>query len=126
MEILVFRAGEEKWGVDVQSVVEILDTVTITPLPGLPSWTPGLADHRGQLLPVVDLRLLSGVTPASREAVMIVHTGDSEIAVIVDGVESTRSIDVGAVEFNEERPWTAGLAGDVTLLDPGLVLEAGA
>lgn len=124
MEILVFCAGEEKWGLAVECVVEILDSVSITQLPGLPAWTPGLADHRGRLLPVVDIRLLCGVKPAGRETTMVVSTGDGEIALVVDGVETTESIDVSTVTFDESRPWTAGLAGDVTILDPGLVMEA--
>ena len=46
----------------------------LTRVPGAKSWILGLANVRGQLLPIIDLRayLGSGPTPASRSARVIV------------------------------------------------------
>ncbi len=123
MDILVFRAGDARWGVDVTRVSEILDTISVTPLPGLPEWMPGLMDHRGSLMPVIDFRLLSGSTPAGRDTTMVIAIDDRELALTVDGVDSTESVDPSSVEPDPDRPWTVGVAGDVTILDPETLLE---
>lgn len=38
-----------------QQLAEVLSPPALTPLPGTPAWLFGLANHYGQLLPVVDL-----------------------------------------------------------------------
>lgn len=124
MEILVFRAGTARWGVEVARVTEILDAISVTPLPGLPDWMPGLLDHRGSLMPVVDFRLLSGGKPAGRDTTVVVRDDTRELAVTVDSVESTESIDPATVVPDPDHPWAIGVTGDLTILDPALLLEA--
>jgi purine-binding chemotaxis protein CheW len=124
MDLLVFRAGEARWGIDVTRVREILDVIAVTPLPGLPGWIRGILDLRGRLLPVLDFRLLSGVEPAGREATIVLAiAGEREFAVTVDGVETTESIDPSAVEPDPERTWTRGVAAGIAIIDPETLLE---
>ena len=124
MDILVFRAGDARWGIDVTRVREILDVIAVTPLPGLPGWIRGILDLLGRLMPVVDFRLLSGVQPAGREATIVLAIeGEREFAVTVDGVESTESIDPDAVEPDPRCKWARGVTSGISLIDPETLLE---
>lgn len=70
-------------------VVEMLDLPHYTPLPGVHSWIPGLANVRGRLLPLTDLAAyLGGRLEAARRnrRVLVVEKGDIYSGLIVDGV----------------------------------------
>jgi twitching motility protein PilI len=60
---VLFRIGPRRMLVALDGISEVLDLPrTITPLPGVARWVIGIANHRGELLPLFDLRaLLFGV-----------------------------------------------------------------
>jgi twitching motility protein PilI len=79
----------------------------LTRVPGARSWILGLANVRGQLLPIIDLRqyLGSGVTPASRNTrVIIVNHRDIPAGLVVDEVLGFRRF--ADAEFTGELPPT--------------------
>ncbi len=123
MDVLVFRSGEAKWGIEISRVREILDTTIVIPLPELPVWMTGLMDHRGTLVPVVDFRILSGDEPMGRNATLVIAAGERDLAITVDGVESTESIDPSTLLPDPDRPWTVGVSGEIAILDPTTLLE---
>ena len=62
-QAVLFRIGRRHMLVAVDGIIELLDVPrTITPLPGVTSWVIGIASHRGELLPLFELRgLLFGM-----------------------------------------------------------------
>jgi two-component system chemotaxis response regulator CheV len=70
-ELLIFRLGEDKnsktreiFGINVFKVREALIMPPITPMPGSPKHVLGVANIRGQIIPVIDLPSVVGcVTP---------------------------------------------------------------
>jgi len=62
-QVLIFRVGSDTFGVDVRRVLEILDLVPVTMVPGAPSYAPGLINVRGKVVPLVDLRIRLGLPP---------------------------------------------------------------
>jgi purine-binding chemotaxis protein CheW len=52
-----FVVGEVHYAVDISRVREIVNPLPITPLPHMPHDVAGVADHRGDVVPVIDLRL---------------------------------------------------------------------
>lgn len=90
---------------------------TITRVPGARDWVAGLANLRGQLLAVADLRsfLGAGSSRSARTArVLVLDTTDMQVGVIVDEVYGFRrflasefSSDVPQTELRCER-WLAG------------------
>ena len=46
-----------RYGLDAEQVVEIITDHTITPLPCVPEYVRGVINLRGQIIPVIDLRL---------------------------------------------------------------------
>ena len=54
---VVFRAGSTRMLASIESVGEVLDFPRqITAVPGAPRWVVGVANHRGGLLPLYDLK----------------------------------------------------------------------
>lgn len=67
-QYLTFRLGEEIFGLDVGKVREILDMTTITKIPRTPEFLKGVINLRGNVVPVVDMRLKFGL-PAVEKTV---------------------------------------------------------
>ncbi len=85
-----FRLGRERFVVPRDEVREVLMVPpAVTRVPGAKSWVKGLANVRGHLLPLVDLRefLGSGVGGAERSARALVANSDEfPVGLIVDEV----------------------------------------
>ena len=79
----------------------------VTRIPGAKSWVKGLANIRGQLLPMLDLRqfLGSGATAAGRNTrVVVVNHREIPAGLMVDEVLGFRRF--AEAEFNAEAPPT--------------------
>lgn len=105
---VAFRMGGETFLVAREETREVLGFPTaITRVPGARSWVKGLANVRGQLLPMVDLRqfLGSGLTTMSRNArVVVVNHREIPAGLMVDEVLGFRRF--AESEFDAEPPPT--------------------
>src|SRR5436190_24269224 len=54
-------AGGEHYALPVDGVLEVAEVTQVTPVPGAPAAILGVANLRGQIIPVVDLALLLGL-----------------------------------------------------------------
>lgn len=95
-KIAVINVGSEEFGLDIASVVEILQAQRIYHLPQLPSFFSGVINIRKDVVPLVDLRLRFGLSPSSRrERVVVVRLGNEKVGLLVDGVEEIIDIQPG-------------------------------
>lgn len=88
-KICTFYLGPHLFGIDVQSMREVLEHWVATTVPLLPPCVVGLINLRGQLMMSIDLRHRLGI--AAREAggaqvSLVVHTASEQVAFTVDGV----------------------------------------
>jgi len=85
-----FRLGPERFVVPRDEVREVLMVpAAITRVPGAKSWVRGVANVRGHLLPLVDLRefLGSGVGGNERSArALVVNSNEFPVGLVVDEV----------------------------------------
>jgi purine-binding chemotaxis protein CheW len=56
-----FVVGDVAYAVPISSVKEIVNPVLLTELPHAPGSVAGVADHRGEVVPIVDLRVRFGL-----------------------------------------------------------------
>ena len=56
-----FVVGDVAYAVPISSVKEIVNPSLLTELPHAPAAIAGVADHRGQVVPIVDLRVRFGL-----------------------------------------------------------------
>jgi twitching motility protein PilI len=87
---VAFRLGPESFLVAREETREVMALPpSLTRVPGARAWIRGLANVRGQLLPVIDLRqyLGSGVTgPGRNVRVLVVNHRDFPAGLLVDEV----------------------------------------
>jgi purine-binding chemotaxis protein CheW len=87
VEILVFELDDERYGLALDSVREIVRAVAPSRVPGVPDVVEGVINYRGTLVPVFDLRARfgHGEKPLELSDHFIVATaGDTVVAVRVD------------------------------------------
>lgn len=105
-----FIVGDTCYAV-LQSLVGELDRVPkITMVPRTPAWLRGVANLRGDVLSVVDLRVWLGLdpTPAHAGRLLVVRLPDEEVTVglLVDAVGQ-----IVAIDADEIRPPASPLEG---------------
>jgi purine-binding chemotaxis protein CheW len=91
-DAIVVRMGAGKFAVALESVAEVGRMPVVTRVPGLPAWLAGVANWRGRILPVIDLRSLLGAeaTPLDAKARLVVLTdGGIAVGMLVDAVDGT-------------------------------------
>jgi twitching motility protein PilI len=105
---IAFRMGGETFLVAREETREVLGfPAVVTRIPGAKSWVKGLANIRGQLLPMLDLRQFLGsgpTTPGRNTRVVVVNHRDIPAGLMVDEVLGFRRF--AEAEFNAEPPPT--------------------
>ena len=89
---LIFMAGHLKLGVVAEDVVEILNNQLITYLPMVPNFIRGIINMRGQMIPILDIRVRLGMPPEEDSLVVVINTGDVQLGILVDAVDQMLDI----------------------------------
>jgi len=63
--LVAFVVGDIAYAVPIAVVREIVNPVPLAVLPHAPVAVAGVADHRGEIVPVIDLRVRFGLAPIS-------------------------------------------------------------
>ncbi len=93
-QYLTFRLGEETFALEINKVREVLDFTVITKVPRMPKFLRGVINLRGDVVPVIDLRL-------SLDMNAIRKTADTCIVIVeleIDGEPTKMGILTDAVE----------------------------
>ncbi len=105
---IAFRMGGETFLVAREETREVLGyPAAVTRIPGAKSWVKGLANVRGQLLPMIDLRqfLGSGAAAVGRNTrVLVISSREIPAGLVVDEVFGFRRF--GEAEFDADAPPT--------------------
>ena len=91
---VAYRIGSHRLASGFDEVVEIMSMPALTPVPGSQPWMLGVANVRGTLLPVVDLKqFLEGERTVLHESqrVLVVRQPGGDVAVTVDEMYGQRS-----------------------------------
>jgi purine-binding chemotaxis protein CheW len=93
--LVVFTLSGERYAFPVSEVTGILDEVQLTPVPDAALGVAGVAQVRGEILPVYRLHERLGLagTDASRaRQVLLMEVGGRRFAVQADGVDEVRTV----------------------------------
>ncbi|PKL16141.1 MAG: chemotaxis protein CheW [Spirochaetae bacterium HGW-Spirochaetae-5] len=101
IQLVSFMLDDVEYGVDILSVHEILRYPEMTRLPNTPRFIKGVINLRGNVLPVVDVRLRFGfpkgnITDLTR--IIVVETGGKQVGLLVDNVYQVVRIPVANVD----------------------------
>ena len=127
-KFLTFSLGNEDYGIEILTVREIVGLLPVTPVPQAPFSVRGVVNLRGQVIPVVDLRLRFGMDAAEdteQTCIIVVQFHGMQLGLVVDRVSEVLDIatddivapDTLGSEINTEALLGIGkTGGQVTLL----------
>ena len=122
-ELVLFRIDTQLIGVDSFFAREAVLAATFTPLPGLPPTCRGLANIRGQIVPIFDLRPLLRIAPPPAipaiERVLVLTFERADFGLIVDEMRGSRTLPADGLRQDVpalQAQFLRGLADDGTLV----------
>jgi len=89
LEVLSFRLGAEEYGISILKVQEIRGYDAVTRIANAPAFLKGVINLRGQIVPIVDMRIRFALGRAEYDAftvVIILNIGRQVIGMVVDSV----------------------------------------
>ena len=100
-ELILVRLGGCRYALPLSGVGEVGRPPGLTRVPGLPVWVAGVANWRGRVLAVLDLRSLLGGPPVEldrRGRVLVLSAGGLRAGLLVESVLGTVPHDPAHVE----------------------------
>lgn len=77
-------------------MTEIITNHTITIIPLVPDYVKGIINLRGQIIPIIDIRLRMGkpsIDYTSTTCIIVLNIDDTNLGIIVDSVQQVIDID---------------------------------
>jgi purine-binding chemotaxis protein CheW len=102
---VIFRLGDEEFGVDVMNIKEIARITTITRVPHSPDFIEGVINLRGSLTTVINLRKRFGLAPKEIDVdsrIIIAELEDNPVGMLVDAATEVLRIPVSDIEATPE------------------------
>ena len=85
---LIFTVDDLKIGIDAEQVVEIMNSYTVTYLPMMPPYIQGIFNMRGQIIPIMNIRLRLGKPPKEgNELLIVLNYNNNQLGIQVDSVD---------------------------------------
>ncbi|WP_242139729.1 chemotaxis protein CheW [Sphingomonas sp. TREG-RG-20F-R18-01] len=114
LKMVTFALGQQTFGIDMRSLIEIREWAAPTPLPSVPSYILGVTNLRGTVVPIVGLAERLGWTPSeihSRSCVLVVSIAGKQAGFLVDEVN-----DIVGIQESQIQP-----APDVEIQDTNVI-----
>jgi purine-binding chemotaxis protein CheW len=100
--VVIFKLGNEVYGLEVGTVVEIFRPERLTPVPNAPLYIEGVTNLRGDIVTVIDLKaLLTGESRAGllNEGRVIVASIENDlVGLLVDAVIGINDIRAASID----------------------------
>jgi chemotaxis signal transduction protein len=139
-EILRFQLAYREYALEMKYVREVILTGEITPVPGTPDFISGICAARGQIISLVDLRVLlkipeKGLTDLNR--VIVITDGKITFGILADTISGVGTIAMDQTtitdicEIEDSRGYIRGIMENglcvldaaVILGDPGIIVD---
>lgn len=102
---LTFYLEDEIYGVNIFEVKEIIAMMNTTAVPKTPPYIKGVMNLRGNIIPVIDMRIkfdMPEKEPEMYTAIVIINIEGKNIGFIVDKVEEVVSVEEGNISAPPE------------------------
>jgi purine-binding chemotaxis protein CheW len=111
-QYLTFKLGDEVFAFDISNIREVIDVTAITKVPRTPEFMIGVINLRGNVVPVVDMRLKFGMSKTERTVntcIIIVEVlldlETTILGALVDSVKEVIELERGEIE-TPPKIWT--------------------
>ena len=120
---LIFSSDGLMYGIKAEQVKDIITDYAITYLPKVPNYVRGVINLRGQIIPVVDIRLRLGKLPKDNFCGIVVDVDGNMVGILVDMVEQMVDVPLDAILPVPTSKGQAMVSGMWTLPDGNTMLE---
>ncbi len=100
-QFLLCKLENEEYGINISDVQSIEELQSIVSVPDMPDYVKGVINLRGQVIPVIDMRLklrMENREYDDRNCIVIVKIGESNVGLIVDTVSEVVNIPESNIE----------------------------
>lgn len=103
MEILTFKLQNEGYGIELSKVVEIVENLKIVKVPLAPNYVEGIANLRGEIIAVINLKKkFKGEGANESRIVIITKYGDEKVGLTVDAIEGIKKIEENEINIPQK------------------------
>lgn len=98
---VTFHLENEKYGIKVMQVQEVLRMTEIAPVPGAPHYVLGIINLRGNVVTVIDTRKRFGLPEAEADdetRIVIVEANNNVVGILVDSVAEVVDLKLSEIE----------------------------
>lgn len=120
---LIFSSDSLMYGIKAEQVKDIITDYTITYVPHVPNYVKGVINLRGQIVPIVDIRLRLGKPEQDNFCGIVVDVDGSMVGILVDMVEQMVDVPLDAILPVPTSTSQAMVSGMCTLPDGNTMLE---
>lgn len=136
-KMVVFRTGNEEYGIPIQYIVSIEKMERMTPVPVLPEYAKGIVEIRAELVPIIDLEYIFYHRFMKMEdsvRLVVVQAAELVIGILVNEAKEIIEISpeqikqVGLIN-NQKTGYISGVASLeghrlITILDPEILINS--
>ncbi|MGB5822836.1 MAG: chemotaxis protein CheW [Proteocatella sp.] len=93
---LTFLSDGLLFGIDTNNIMEIITNLYPIKLPMVPNFVKGIINLRGQIVPIVDMRLRMGKSEIEyddKSCIIVLNMDNIDMGIIVDSVEQVLDIE---------------------------------
>ena len=98
---VTFHLENEKYGIKVMQVQEVLRMTEIAPVPGAPHYVLGIINLRGNVVTVIDTRRRFGLVDVENDdetRIVIVEANNNVVGILVDSVAEVVDLKMSEIE----------------------------
>lgn len=98
---VTFHLENEKYGIKVMQVQEVLRMTEIAPVPGAPHYVIGIINLRGSVVTVIDTRRRFGLMDVENDdetRIVIVEANNNVVGILVDSVAEVVDLKISDIE----------------------------
>lgn len=132
---LVIQTGGETYGLPMDSLMAVYMEHTVIPVPCVPAYVAGIANIRGEIMPVFDLAVLLKVPNDNpKRALIVASSHENSVAFCVENVGEARAVqmdELQAVPPMLNEAYLQGISADgmgmlnveAIINDPALIVD---
>lgn len=101
IQVIVFNIGEERYGVEISQIKEIILLTQVTHIPNVPDFVEGVLNLRGQIVAIINLRKKLGKEQKKNDEntrIIVIEHGSSTIGMMVDSVSEVKYLSSKNIE----------------------------
>jgi purine-binding chemotaxis protein CheW len=103
-QIVVFKLGQEEYGLAIDQIKEVVITPNITQMPQTPAYVKGVANIRGNVIAILDLeekfklQRSRDIVNTGNNYTLVIESDEYKMGILVREVPNTLSISTSSIE----------------------------